>query len=37
MEKPYHTAGKGNSGELGAYLAKHGQGLLPMVELVEQS
>ncbi len=37
MEKPYHIVGKGNSKELGAYLAKQGQALLPMVELMEQS
>ncbi len=37
MEKPYHIVGKGNSEDLGRYLGKHGQGLLPMVELVEQS
>ncbi len=37
MEKPYHIVGKGSSEELGRYLAKQGQGLLPRVELVEQS
>lgn len=37
MEKRYHIAGKGSSEELGRYLAKNGQALLPMVELIEQS
>ena len=37
MEKPYHIVGKGSSEELGRYLAKNGQVLLPMVELIEQS
>jgi len=37
VERRYHIVGKGNSEELGRYLAKHGQALLPMVELVEQS
>ncbi len=37
MEKPYHIVGKGSSEELGKYLAKNGQVLLPMVELIEQS
>ncbi len=37
MEKPYHIVGKGSSEELGRYLAKDGQVLLPMVELIEQS
>ena len=37
MEKPYHIVGKESSEELGRYLAKNGQVLLPMVELIEQS
>ncbi len=37
MEKPYHLVGKESSEELGRYLAKNGQVLLPMVELIEQS
>ena len=37
VEKPYHIVGKGSSEELGRYLAKNGQVLLPMVELIEQS
>ncbi len=37
MEKRYHIVGKGSSEELGRYLAKNGQALLPMVELIEQS
>ena len=37
MEKPYHIVGRGSSEELGRYLAKNGQVLLPMVELIEQS
>ena len=37
MEKPYHIVGKGSSEELGRYLARNGQVLLPMVELIEQS
>jgi len=37
VEKPYHIVGKESSEELGRYLAKNGQVLLPMVELIEQS
>ena len=37
MEKPYHIVGKESSEGLGRYLAKNGQVLLPMVELIEQS
>ena len=37
MEKPYHVVGKESSEELGRYLAKNGQVLLPMVELIEES
>jgi putative transposase len=37
VEKRYHIVGKGSSEELGRYLAKSGQVLLPMVELIEQS
>jgi putative transposase len=37
VEKPYHIVGKESREELGRYLAKNGQVLLPMVELIEQS
>ena len=40
MKKTYHTIrqqGKINERELATFLAKNGQGLLPMVELIEQS
>jgi hypothetical protein len=37
VEKRYHIVGKGSSEELGRFLAKNGQVLLPMVELIEQS
>ena len=37
MEKPYHIVGKEESQELVKFLAKNGQALLPMVELIEQS
>ena len=37
MEKRYHIVGKESSEELGRYLARNGQVLLPMVELIEQS
>ncbi len=37
MEKPYHIVGKESSAELGKYLARNGQVLLPMVELIEES
>ena len=37
MEKPYHIVAKESSEDLGKFLAKHGQALLPMVELIEQS
>lgn len=37
MEKPYHIVGKESTEELGRFLAKNGQALLPMVELIEQS
>lgn len=37
VEKRYHIVDKGSSEELGRYLAKNGQALLPMVELIEQS
>ena len=39
MKKSYHTIrkqGKVNEQELAAFLAKNGQGLLPMVDLIEQ-
>jgi len=35
--KPYHIVSKQSSEELGRCLARNGQGLLPMVELIEQS
>ena len=37
MEKPYHIIGKEETQELAKVLAKNGQALLPMVELIEQS
>ena len=40
MKKPYHTIrkqGKVNEQELATFLTKNGQGLLPMVDLIEQS
>ena len=40
MKKSYHTIrkqGKVNEQELTAFLSKNGQGLLPMVDLIEQS
>jgi putative transposase len=37
VEKPYHIVEKGDSRGLTEFLAKNGQGLLPMVELIEQS
>jgi putative transposase len=37
VEKPYHMVGKEKSQELAKFLAKNGQALLPMVELIEQS
>ena len=40
MKKTYHTIrkqGKVNEQELARFLAKNGQGLLPMVDLIEQS
>jgi transposase-like protein len=40
VKKPYQTIrqqGKANEQELTAFLTKNGQGLLPMVELIEQS
>jgi hypothetical protein len=40
VKKPYHTIrkqGQVNEQELTTFLAKNGQGLLPMVELIEQS
>ena len=35
MEKRYHIVGKESSEELGRYLARNGQVLLPMVELID--
>ena len=40
MKKTYHTIrkqGKVNEQELTTFLTKNGQGLLPMVDLIEQS
>src|SRR5438046_5388379 len=37
VEKPYHIIGKEESQELAKFLAKNGQALLPMVELIEQA
>jgi len=37
VEKTYHIAEKRDSQSLADFLVKNGQGLLPMVELIEQS
>ena len=37
MEKRYHIIRKESTEELGKFLVKNGQALLPMVELIEQS
>ena len=37
MEKTYHIAEKSDSRSLADFMVKNGQGLLPMVELIEQS
>jgi putative transposase len=37
VEKPYHIVEKSDSRGLAEFLVKNGQGLLPMVELIEQS
>jgi putative transposase len=37
VEKTYHVAEKSDSWSLADFLVKNGQGLLPMVELIEQS
>lgn len=37
MERPYHTIHTNDTQELARFLAKNGQALLPMVELIEQS
>jgi hypothetical protein len=37
VEKPYHIVGKEESQELAKFLAKKGQALLPVVELIGQS
>lgn len=37
MEERYHIVGKENTRELGKFLVKHGQRLLPMVGLIEES
>lgn len=40
MERPYHIVekkgGPKDSGELSRFLTRHGQALLPLVELIEQ-
>lgn len=36
MEKPYHIVEKKDTRELASFLAKNGQALLPMLELIEQ-
>jgi transposase-like protein len=37
VEKPYHIVQKENTEDWGKFLARNGQALLPMVELIEQS
>ena len=37
MEKPYHTIDRKDTQALAHFLSRNGQGLLPMVELIEQS
>ena len=37
MEKPYRIVRQENTEELAKFLAKNGQALLPMAELIEQS
>jgi len=37
VEKPYHIVSKKDTQGLGHFLAKHGQALLPMVDLIERS
>jgi hypothetical protein len=37
VEQPYHIVSKEESQELADFLVKNGQGLLPMVELIEQA
>ena len=37
MKKPYHIIGKDETQGLASFLAKNGQALLPMMELIEQS
>ena len=37
MEQPYHIVSKEESQKLADFLVKNGQGLLPMVELIEQA
>ena len=37
MERPYHIMEKDDTRGLASFLAKNGQALLPMVELIEQS
>jgi hypothetical protein len=37
VEKPYHIVSKKDTQGLGQFLARNGQVLLPMVELIEQS
>jgi len=37
VEKPYHIVGKDDTQGLASFLAKNGQALLPIMELIEQS
>ena len=37
MKKPYHTIQKNGTQVLAGFLTRNGQGLVPMVELIEQS
>ena len=37
MEKPYHIVPRNDTQNWARYLAKNGQALLPLVELIEQS
>jgi hypothetical protein len=37
VEKPYHIVEKKDTEGLASFLAKNGQALLPMLELIEQS
>jgi hypothetical protein len=37
VERPYHTIDRKDTQAVAHFLSRHGQGLLPMVELIEQS